>query len=70
MLRRLFARTVLGAFALLAGALPAYAQNGAVTGQVVSGESGMPLANTAIFLEGTGYGAVANAEGRFTIQPA
>ena len=68
MIARLFARSLLGAFVLLAAALPAHAQNGVVTGQILSGETGAPLANTSVFLEGTGYGAVANAEGRYTIQ--
>ena len=53
------------AFALLAG--PLSAQTGSVTGTLTSGETGEPLPNVQVSLEGTGLGAISNNQGRFLI---
>ncbi len=53
------------AFALFAG--PLSAQTGSVTGTLVSGETGEPLPNVQVSLDGTGLGAISNNQGRFLI---
>ena len=53
------------ALALLAG--PLSAQTGSVTGTLINGESGEPLGNVQISIEGTGLGSLSNNQGRFLI---
>lgn len=45
----------------------AAAQSGAVTGRVVEAETGRPLGDVQIFLQGTTRGAVTDADGRYRI---
>jgi len=52
---------------LVAGALPAHAQQGTVTGTVVGADSEGPLPSVNVGLEGTALGAATNEAGRFTI---
>jgi TonB-linked SusC/RagA family outer membrane protein len=51
----------------LAVATPAAAQTGAITGTIVSAETGEPLASAQVSVEGTGLGALTQANGRFLI---
>jgi len=53
------------AFALLAG--PLSAQTGTISGVLTNGETGEPLSNVQISLEGTGMGTLTNNQGRFLI---
>ncbi|MDH5590535.1 MAG: carboxypeptidase-like regulatory domain-containing protein, partial [Gemmatimonadota bacterium] len=46
---------------------PASAQTGAITGTVRSAETGEPLASVQVSVEGTGYGSLSQANGRFLI---
>lgn len=60
----------IGVAALAAALLPAglAAQDrGAATGIVRDGDSGQPLAGAAVFVEGTNYSTLSNAEGRFLL---
>ncbi|MEJ2204456.1 MAG: TonB-dependent receptor [Gemmatimonadota bacterium] len=51
----------------LALAAPASAQTGAITGTIVSAETGEPLSAAQVSVEGTGLGALTQANGRFLI---
>ena len=53
------------ASALLAG--PLSAQTGTISGVLTNGESGEPLSNVQISVEGTGLGTLTNNQGRFLI---
>ena len=53
------------AFALIAG--PLSAQTGTISGVLTNGETGEPLSNVQISLEGTGLGTLTNNQGRFLI---
>lgn len=53
------------AAALLAG--PLSAQTGTISGVLTNGETGEPLSNVQISLEGTGLGTLTNNQGRFLI---
>ncbi len=53
------------AFALLAG--PLSAQTGTISGVLTNGETGEPLSNVQISVEGTGLGTLTNNQGRFLI---
>ena len=53
------------AVALFAG--PLSGQTGSVTGVLVSGETGEPLANVAVFLDNTDHRATSNNQGRYLI---
>ena len=53
------------AFALLAGSLSA--QTGTISGVLTNGETGEPLSNVQISLEGTGLGTLTNNQGRFLL---
>jgi len=53
------------AFALFAG--PLSAQTGTISGVLTNGETGEPLSNVQISLEGTGLGTLTNNQGRFLI---
>lgn len=52
---------------LIAGAAPAMAQGGTVTGQVVDRETRQPLTGVQVFLVGTTYGAITQDNGRYQI---
>jgi len=67
MFRRLFVASALVAALLFLAAPPLQAQNSTITGLVVSAETGQPLANASVYLEGTGYGTITGANGRYTI---
>ncbi len=54
---------------LMTGVGPAVAQQAAVTGQVVAGDSGEPLPGATVRVEDTELGAVAREEGTFRIGP-
>ncbi len=58
--------TVAVALALAAPGVQAQ-QNGRVTGQVVDGTSGAPLAQVQVYLDGTGLGTLSRQDGRFLI---
>ncbi len=62
-------RAVALAIALFAGSLPASlaAQTGTVSGTLTNGETGEPLANVQITVEGTGLGVLSNNQGRFLV---
>ena len=47
--------------------LPAPEQTGTIDGRVVSQGTGSPIAGAQVEIVGTGFGAIANAEGRFVI---
>ena len=51
---------------LILAAIPAFAQQRNVTGQVL-GDDGMPLPGVAVMLQGTSTGVVTDAEGRYNI---
>ena len=53
------------AIALLAG--PLSAQTGSVTGVLVNGETGEPLSNVEVFLDGTDHRVASNNQGRYLI---
>ena len=57
------------AIALFAGFMPASmaAQTGTVSGTLTNGETGEPLANVQISVEGTGLGVLSNNQGRFLV---
>ncbi len=61
------ARTGIPALALALLAVPLSAQTGSITGVIINGETGDPLANVQVSLEGTGLGNVTNSEGRYLI---
>lgn len=53
------------AIALLAGSLSA--QTGTISGVLTNGETGEPLSNVQVSLEGTGLGVLTNNQGRYLI---
>ncbi|HSM04466.1 MAG TPA: SusC/RagA family TonB-linked outer membrane protein [Longimicrobiales bacterium] len=70
--RTLMRPSVLGLAAVFAfGGLPsstaAQENFGSVVGAVTAEDTGQPLASATVLVEGTGLGALANSEGRFTI---
>jgi TonB-dependent SusC/RagA subfamily outer membrane receptor len=59
---------VLASFAfLLLAALPASAQTGRVSGQVMNATTGEPLAGAQVVVEGTQIGTMANPQGRYLL---
>ena len=59
-----------GALVALLSALlaaPLSAQTASVTGVVINGDTGEPLASVQVALEGTGRGEITNSEGRYLI---
>lgn len=54
---------------LLAAAAPIRAQGAAITGRVVSGETGDPIPGATVRVEGADLGAVAREDGSFRIGP-
>jgi len=67
MLNRLSVGSVLAAALLMLAALPLQAQNATLTGVVTARDTGQPLANVSVFLDGTGYGTITGPNGRYTI---
>ncbi|MCG6954789.1 MAG: carboxypeptidase-like regulatory domain-containing protein, partial [Gemmatimonadetes bacterium] len=55
------------AVATLLGAATVAAQTGAITGTVVSNQTGEPLSAVQVSVEGTGLGALTQANGKFLI---
>ncbi|MEX2283622.1 MAG: SusC/RagA family TonB-linked outer membrane protein [Gemmatimonadota bacterium] len=47
--------------------MPAAAQTGSITGQVVDGNSRQPVLGAQVYLEGTGIGTLTQADGRFRL---
>ncbi len=69
-LRRIRRWVVPPAILLLALAAPGVLQaqtTGTVTGQITDAQSGAPLGQVQVYLEGAGLGSLSNAQGRFTL---
>jgi TonB-dependent starch-binding outer membrane protein SusC len=58
----------LGLMALLAGAAPLQAQQGAVVGQVVDQATMRPLGSVQVFIAGLNIGSLSNAQGQFRVE--
>ena len=59
--------TVVGVVALLFASAPALAQNGTISGTVVSAEGARPIADAQVQVVGTSIGGITNEEGRFAL---